>query len=207
MRLFLDNDIILKLSSIGLLPEIEKIFNTTPDLIYILPNAINYISKSSSVKKNYSQKVIDDAISVIKNYKAIPDEFIDQNRFIRLSNIDNIDSGEQLLFSLTPTSTDFLILTGDKKSLTQLNNDPNIYDIKDELTQKIVCLEFLVLKLLDLSTFQDISQKIIVSNYCKDTFIRIIFRQNNLTAENAKEGLMSYYNDLKSNSGSLLLDL
>lgn len=204
MELFLDNDIVLKLSSAGLLQEIEQIFNCTPDSIFILPSAFDYISKSNNVKRNYSQGTINNSLAIIKKYKKIPDDYTDDNKYIRLFDIDDIDSGEQLLYSLTPKTSKFLILTGDKRSITQLNNSPEINDICNYLSSKIVCLEYIILQLLDMYPFDEISKKIITSDYCKDMAIRISFMQNELTIEKAREGLQSYYNYLKKHSGNLL---
>ena len=85
MRLFLDNDIILKLSSIDILQEIEQIYSASPSSIYILGSAKHYIRNSNSVKKKYSKETIENALSAIENYSIIPDDFLDENRLIELS--------------------------------------------------------------------------------------------------------------------------
>lgn len=205
MELFLDNDIILKLASADLLQEIEKIFNTDPKSIYILPTAKHYVLRNKKLKKKYSQEELNNALSFISNYSIIPDDYINQERFISLSNIENIDTGEQALFAVLPKSVDFLILTGDKTALVKLYKQPNLDNIKKDLAGKIVCLESIILMLLELNSFEEISKKIIDSNYCGDIALEIIFSQTHMTLENVQFALNSYYRDLKKQTGDLLL--
>lgn len=204
MLLFVDNDIIIKLGSAGLIQEIEKIFNTNASSIFILPTAKSYFSKSKKLKHKYSHEIIDKTLSIINNYSVIPDEYIDQERFITLSSIENVDSGEKVLFSITPLLKDFLILTGDKNAIIQLNNHPILEPIKNDLARKIVCLESILIKLLERYNFNSISEKITQSDFFGDTVIRLIFSQSNLTLENVKNGLNSYYSDLRERTGVLL---
>ena len=117
MLLFLDNDIILKLSSAGLLKEIEKIYSCTADNIFVLPTAKYYISNSSSVKKKYAPEVVNSALESIKDYSDIPDQFINDDNFLELANIEGIDSGEQILFSISvPDHEVFYYDRGQKSS-------------------------------------------------------------------------------------------
>ncbi|OQY72392.1 MAG: hypothetical protein B6D44_10220 [Ignavibacteriales bacterium UTCHB2] len=202
MRLFLDNDIILKLSSIGMLQQIEQMFSAIPSSIYILGSAKYYIMNSSSLKKKYSKETIKNALTAIENYSVIPDEFLDENKLVELSKIESIDSGEQILYSLNVPDGEYLILTGDKRSLQQLSKySPGICNSH---TEKIVCLEKLFLKLLERFSFDDLSEKIITSDFCGDSVIKLCFSQNQLTIDKVKEGLNSYYSSLKSETGTLL---
>lgn len=206
MELFLDNDIILKLSAINSLNKIETIFNVSPDFVFILPTASAYIRNSKKVKEKYSSEVINNALEAINNYSVIPDEYIDQPKFIQLSGIDKIDSGEKILFSITTASNDFLILTGDKNSIKAISSHPGIDNIRHYLKNKIVCLERIVLTFLETINFDSLVQQIIDSDFCGDKTIKIIFEQTNLNAENVQEGLRSYFADLKYNAGSLLFE-
>lgn len=205
MLLFLDNDIILKLGALGLLQELENLFNTDASSIYVLPTTKHYISKNKKLRNKYSEELLHNILKVISNYQTIPDDFVNDQKYLSLADIDKIDSGERILFSLKPSVEDFLILTSDKNSIVQLNNQKQLQDIKRDLREKIVCLEYIVLKLIEINSFDFIKKRMNENDYGGDTTLKQIFNQSNLTQEMAREGLLSYYNDLKRNTDNLLL--
>ena len=202
MLLFLDNDIILKLSSIGILSEIEHLFSSPPSSIFILGTARHYIRNSSTLRKKYSKETIENALKAIETYNIIPDEYLDDSKFIELSQIDGIDSGEQILFSINIPDQDYLILTGDKRALRELSSHSK--NISDSHREKIICLELLFIRLLKYIPFEDLAQKIKAANFCGDSVIKFCFIQDNLTIDKVIEGLNSYLFNLKSETGSLL---
>lgn len=207
MLLFLDNDIILKLGALGLLKDLDKLFNTDASSIYVLPTAEHYMSNSKNLRIKYSEALLMDILALIKNYQDIPSEFINDEIYLSLTYIDKIDSGERLLFSLNPADKDFLILTGDKNSIIQLSNQQTIDKIKNELAGKIVCLEHIVLKLLEVTSFELIETRMREMDFGGDKTLKLVFNQYNLTVENARSGLLSFYNDLYRQSNNLLLPL
>jgi len=93
------------------------------------------------LEKNYDSETIKRAKKATEKYSIIPDEYNDEEKFQRLGDIEKIDSGEQILFSVTPQSDKFLILTGDKSSISALNNAEGVDDIKAHLKDKIIFLE------------------------------------------------------------------
>jgi hypothetical protein len=201
MKLFIDNDIILKISSISAWPEVEKTFGVTRDSFYVLPTAKYYIKRSKTVKENYSEEVIKCALEFIATCHEITEQQINKDEIDSLSEVLNIDAGEQILFSVKDIK-DFLILTGDKKAIIQLNFANQV--IKKKLEQKIVCLEKLLLEILRNNDF-DIIQNKIKSNYCSnDKVVKIAFTQSGLSVDKVNECLSSYYQDLKSKSNQLL---
>jgi hypothetical protein len=202
MELYLDNDIILKLSSINKLHLIEQIFQVSPNSIYILPSVIPYLKFNKKLLKTFSQKTLDYAITIISSYSKITNQ-INREHFVLLSGITDIDSGEQILFSIDPKN-DFLILTGDKKAIIELNINPKLDSIKTKLEKRIQCLESLFLILIKIVQFGYITIEIKESNFCNDISIKNIFSQTNLTLEKAEEGLISYLNDIKNKTGNLL---
>lgn len=207
MKLFLDNDIILKLGSLGYLDELEKIFVTHTSNIFILPSAFYYIKNNNKLRLKYSEASLENIIKKIKTYQEIPDDYIDDERFTSLADIEKIDSGERVLFALNLPETDFLILTGDKRSIEQLSIQLVDKNTIDYLNGKIVCLEFLITKILKIKGFEVVLNKMKESNFAGDSGMKLIFNQQTLTKENVQEGLMSFYNELKGKTGKLLNSL
>lgn len=203
MELFLDNDIILKLSSAGLLDKIAKIFNSSSSSIYILPTAKPYISKNKKVLSNYGASTVKETLATISNYRVIPDSYIDENKFIKLSQVAGIDSGEQVLYSLTPKSNNFFILTSDKISITALSNSSEINELHTFLKNKIVCLEQILILLIQSEGYAAIKEKVTNSNFCEDKMLKICFNQVNSNEKMILSCLKSYIKDLKDNAGTL----
>lgn len=204
LKLFLDNDIILKLGSLGFLDELEKIFVTNSSSIYILPTAFHYIKNNKKLRLKYSEESLQSIIKKIKTYQEIPNEYVDDERFLSLADIEKIDAGERVLFALNPTEKDFLILTGDKRSLEQLGIHLSDNKIIDDLNGKIVCLEFIITKLLKTKGFNIIKSKMKETNFAGDTGMKLIFNQRDLSLEKVNEGIMSFYNELKGKTKNLL---
>lgn len=207
MLLFLDNDIILKLGALGLIKELEKLFNTDASSIYILPSAKYFISNNKKLRIKYSEVLLQNTLKAIRNYQVIPDNFVNDQKYLSLADIDKIDSGERLLFSLNPADKNYLILTGDKNSIIQLSQQQNVDNIKSELKGKIVCLEYIVLKLIEINSFDFIETRMNEKDFGGDKTLKLVFNQSNLTLEKAREGLLSYFNDLKEKAKDMLTAL
>jgi len=201
MKVFIDNDIILKISSIAAWKEVEETFRVKRDSFYVLPTAKNYIQKSKTVKKNYTEEVIKYALEFIATCNEITEQQINKDDIDSLSEVPNIDAGELILFSVKNVN-DFLILTGDKKAIIQLNSANEA--IKEKLEHKIVCLEKLLLEILRNNDFETIERKI-KSNFCSnDKVVKIAFSQSDLSVGKVNECLSSYYQDLKNKSNHFL---
>ncbi len=196
MQLFIDNDILIKLGSADLLQNLNKVFNVNNSSIFILSTAKYYISRNKKLEQKYSREMLEKVLKTTNSYSIIPDEYLDQEVFLKLSNIPNIDSGEQVLYSIRPPANDFLILTGDKLSIKELYSNSDIKEIAEGLKNKIVCLEYLFLRLIDLEDFLSFSDRIKEANYCGDKTIELVFQQPAISTELARSGLLSYYRDL-----------
>lgn len=204
LKLFLDNDIILKLGSLEFLDELENIFTTNSSDIYILPTAFHYIKKNKKLLDKYSKESLQRIFEKIKTFSEIPDEYVDDVRFRSLADIEKIDAGERVLFALNPPEKDFRILTGDKRSLEQLSAQLSKSKMIDDLNGKIVCLEYLIAKILELRGIQLVEQNMKANNFGGDTELKLIFNQQTLDIEKINEGLMSFYNNLKEKTKDLL---
>ena len=79
MKVFIDNDIILKISSIAAWKEVEETFRVKRDSFYVLPTAKNYIQKSKTVKKNYTEEVIKYALEFIATCNEITEQQINKD--------------------------------------------------------------------------------------------------------------------------------
>jgi hypothetical protein len=190
---------------LGFLEDLEKLFNTDASSIYILPTVKPYVLNNKNLRKKYPEQSLQKILSTIENYQVITDELIDDKRYKYIANIERIDSGEKALFSINPVGKAFLVLTGDKNAIIQLCNQSNIEEIKICLTGKIVCLEYILLKLLDLYGINIIGQRMIEREFGGDLTLKLIFQQPDLTIIKCRNGLLSYLTDLDRQTNPLLL--
>lgn len=197
MELFLDNDIILKLSAAGLLEKLEEIYNVDASSIYVLPSAPYYFRNNPKFEKKYDSETIKQAKEAAEKYSIIPNKYIEFEKSIRLDAIERIDSGELTLYSLSPESEEFFILTGDKNSIRALNNAEGVDDIKAYLKEKIVFLEELMLVFIEKESFEKIFKSVSAANFCYDIVVRNCFNQTNVDEEKVVDCLKSYSNNLK----------
>ncbi len=199
MELFLDNDIILKLSAAGLLVKIEEVFDTDKSSIYVLPSARFYFKDNPRLKKIYSEQVLAHAKDATERYSIIPDEYNDDKKLRQLADIEKIDSGEQILFSLTPKRAEFRILTGDKHSIKALSRADGVEEIKTSLRNKIVFLEELILSLFKSLGFDLVFESVISADFSYDKVLKICFNKTKVNEKQVIDCLKSYINDLKRN--------
>jgi hypothetical protein len=191
------------LSAAGLLEKIEEIYKVDSSSIYVLPSAPFYFKNNPKLEKNYDSETIDRAKEAVNRYSIIPDEYNDDEKFQSLANIDKLDSGEQILFSLTPQTGEFLILTGDKNSISALNITANVDDIKAHLKDKIIFLEELMLVFIKEVGFEKISKSVSAANFCFDKVLRTCFNQTNADDEKVVYCLKSYVNTQKQSCPNL----
>jgi hypothetical protein len=191
------------LSAAGLLVKIKEIYKVDSSSIYVLPSAPFYFKNNPKLEKNYDSETIKRAKQAAEKYSIIPDEYNDDEKFQKLADIEKIDSGEKILFSLTHQTEEFLILTGDKNSISALNNAEGVDDIKAYLKDKIIFLEELMLVFIEKVSFEKISKSISAANFCYDIVVRNCFNQTNVDEEKVVDCLKSYSNKLKQTCTNL----
>jgi len=97
-----------------------------------------------------------------------------------------------------------LILTGDKVSITALNESSVISSIQRYFKNKIVCLEQILINLIRSEGFIDIKNNIEKSNLCgDDKTIKICFNQTDAVESDVTNCLDSYISDLKKQAPNL----
>jgi hypothetical protein len=120
----------------------------------------------------------------------------------RLSSLEDIDSGEAMLFAASVLYSDSIILTGDKRSIESLAN----FEHKEKFKNRIMILEQIIKRYIVSKGFDEIKNKIIPFNEI-DTSIRTIFGSGDLSKpDNVELALTSYINDLRTRTANLLID-
>jgi len=205
----LDNDIILKLATYNLFEETIKTFNVQINQVKILDTFIYKVSKQINRKRTNNPVLhnIEAALKIAKDCNNLSQIDVNQDYFITLEKIEEIDIGEATLLSyvsyLNQQGNLSYLLTGDKRCLKALNN-PNIDNIIQPLAGKIWCLEQLILKDIEVYGFACIQQKIYPAREC-DTNLKFIFGVSIESPENdVIQGFKKEISWLKQQTGNLL---
>jgi hypothetical protein len=142
-----------------------------------------------------------------KTLPKISESDIDQEIFIQLSNIENIDQGEAILTShaiqIIQKDKSAQIFTGDKRFIKALAK-VNLPIIQESLNHRLWCLEQLVLRNIEADGFETIRDFIVPVREC-DTAIKSVFGSGlKSTPENSLATLKKYIEECRQEAGNLL---
>ena len=120
-----------------------------------------------------------------------------------LSGMAGIDPGEVTLFSAAAHADDILVLTGDKRALRGLGKQ-TVTPVIQKLQGKFICLEMLILILLNINGLEWVRQKICPHRDLDRAVQAILGSSCNASEESVREALSSYIKDLHADCVELL---
>lgn len=191
MLLFADNDILLKLGLLGLLPDFIKLFNLSAKQVYITQSTV--FSLESQLKKfTYDNEKIQDILNIVRDFEKINN--ININLLKRL-DINNIDSGEAILAAKFIEEEQGFLATGDKRFLVAIKNTEFVECFKHR-----VCTFELALRLLcDELGYDCVKSRILAAlpllSRNLDGLFKLAFKSSS-NQENDFECLVSYTQDI-----------
>ncbi|ETX04828.1 MAG: hypothetical protein ETSY2_26520 [Candidatus Entotheonella gemina] len=207
MIILSDNDIIYKLAACDLLDEALVVLGVTPTDVYVLPTA-KYkfgITKSPArTEAQYGSTVV----TRIRNFLTQVHELdvVGSTEELRLlAEADGIDAGEAVLFSATVLFDHYLLATGDKNSLRAVASTPVSQPIAHRLSGHVICLEQIVMHIIEHFGFMYAKNKIVPARSC-DTALRVAFGSGDAATElNVLAALDGYINELRSLAVDVLI--
>lgn len=200
-----DNDVLKKLACCNLYDEFLQAFNVSLKDVFILNTAKPVLlkRKRKQIDEESLQRLTTflDAVQVIA---TVPDP----DEQAALTEQQNIDAGEAVLFSVTHQTEGSLLATGDKRSLESLAkaNDEVCRRLCEKLAGKVVCFEQIVLRIIDSQTFEAVRDKLISGRECDKALAIVLGSGLDATELVVRDGLVSYINHLRTNSATLLID-
>ncbi|MEH1780258.1 MAG: hypothetical protein V7L26_14270 [Nostoc sp.] len=203
---FTDNDVILKLAAYHIFWEMVASLNIKDENIRILPTAAKVFSGSRKISREFKPISIERAKQITNQCKTIDDCVIHNTSEYRLlASTDGIDVGEALLVAATQTEKDFFLLTSDKRFLKSLALS-NFNEVKQRLYKKTICLEQLVIHVIDHAGFDLVCRRIASADAC-DQVISEAFQLGKQTKhQDVVKVLNQAIEDLRSKTGDLLID-
>ncbi|MGB7708957.1 MAG: hypothetical protein WBL95_05325 [Microcoleus sp.] len=210
----IDNDIIKKLATFQLFDNTLKLFDASYDQVNILETAKykfenDWIKFEGGKTRKTEDRFINykQVLSLTKTLANISQADIDQEIFIQLSSIENIDQGEAIITShaikLIQKNKSAQIFTGDKRFIKALAK-VNLPIIQESLNHRLWCLEQLVLRNIEADGFETIRDLIVPVREC-DTAIKSVFGSGlNSTSDNSLATLKNYIEECRQEAGNLL---
>ena len=210
----IDNDIIKKLATFKLFDKTIQLFDASYEQVHILETAkYKFENDWKKFEGGRSRKIEDPVINykqVLYLTKTLPnilESDIDQEIFIQLSSIENIDPGEAILASyaikLIQNNKYAQIFSGDKRFIKALAN-VSLPIIQQSLNHRLWCLEQLVLRNIEADGFETIRDLIVPVREC-DKAIKNVFGSGlNSTSENSLTTLKFYIEECRQEAGNLL---
>lgn len=200
---FVDNDVILKLVACNLFWEAVGVLGLTPDDLRVRASTKYYFRKKPKI---YPQAVREQAIAVVEQCQLIDDPPINEELQI-LQQIEGIDPGEGVLIVATQPEPSFYLMTGDKRCLEALATAPQLVEVRQRLEGRVVCLEQLILRLIETQEFSKILTLVLPAREY-DKALRSVFGSGErATRDKVLLGLTGYIQDLRSKTEGLLVDI
>lgn len=202
---FLDNDIILKLIACDLFEEGIKALGVNQEQIRVLAVARFYFQKSRKIRQSYSEEICNKAVQLVSQCQRIQGDAVDPDELSLLQSIEGIDPGEAVLIAGTKNETDFYFISGDKRCLKALGWGKNLDAIRERLRGKGICLEQIILRLIEVKGFDFVFSKVLPARGY-DTALRAIFGSGErATQDNVIMSLRGYIRALQEESNGLLM--
>ena len=190
MIILADNDIIHKLTCCDLLLEFIEWLESPPNEIWVLPE-LKY--KIRRLLKSNAQALERFNLFVVNNTKVVPEASVDN-----LNKFASLDVGEQKLLAVFIECTESArFVTGDKRALKDIAKLANKdLELQQSLTDKVDCLEKIMLGLVEKFGFSAINTKVCASEI-GDGVLKMAFGRDE---NHAKDALKSYLLDLKESA-------
>ena len=197
MKLLVDTDAFCKLSVSGLFFKAINLLEADLTECARLP-ALPYMLKKGKLRTMYGPAVCDALIPIAHSMPRMP--IVDYSNDVwldKLTSVQSIDPGEAQLLAMG-AATGSLVMTGDKRALRAVKN---IGDFSHSLSGRIVVLETILIALCDRFGPAKIRQYI-PELAASDMMVKVCFSSSNT---DPRDGLNSYYNDLKTSLDPLVL--
>jgi hypothetical protein len=155
-----DTDITIKLSSCNLLENTLRILGVTVDDVFVFrEEAYRVYTYDPDVRKSYSPAAIQRAKKFINRVHRI-ETAVDLEEQAYMSAAD-IDSGEQVIFSATRETSDFVVLTADRKALKILAHANGCGGIQNRTAGRVLCPENVLLRLISAGDFAGVRNGVV----------------------------------------------
>jgi hypothetical protein len=206
MVYFLDNDVILKLTTYRMLVEALDCLEIDRSDIRVLASA-RFVFISKKLQKKYSAETLLSAIEFVKSCATISAQDNDEYRLLEKQAKNDIDPGEATLIAATFHESASLLATGDKRCLQALATIESLELIHKKLQGRVICLEQIICKLIETQDFDWVLERVIPNLDCDKALKSAFGSGSNSQSGTVLETLNVYIQNLQKTSSGILSDL
>jgi hypothetical protein len=202
LKLFVDNDVILKLAQYGILEHLTALFTGPVDLIALDSAKYKLLPKRNRLELCKTEVVASRVEAFLDAAIPASSEPVDVELLERLNGSPGIDTGEALLFAAAASADNARVLTGDKRALTGLVEllDTHCAQL---LAGKIIMLEALLQGFTQIDPGH--TQYVVRLNPTVDKALTNVFGVSApASVDSVLAGLESYKGHVKKALGNLL---
>jgi hypothetical protein len=202
-----DNDIIKKLAICDLLEECLAVLDCGHSEMFVLPAArfvLGVAKDPDKARARLGAAAFDRLADFLGKVPVIqqPPDPQEQRLF---DDIVGIDAGEAILFSATAAFSDFILATGDKRSLKALSTMEGAEAITGRLTGRVMCFEQIMVRIMNRYGFELLRNHAVPAVDC-DIALSAVFGSGLSAVEaNVRHGFTSYIEHLRRECGELLV--
>lgn len=173
-----------------------------PSQIRRLPAAIHQVRKSRSFRNNYGEEVLQEIAPIIEEIPVV-DAPIDEDLLDVLGDV--VDEGEALLMAIAATSESTLLMSGDKRAVSDLAESEMADQCVQALQGRIVSLEAVLWMLV--SELGGGTVRADFAPVIGHKTLRIVLSLN-ASSDNQRclDGIRSYFNDIDRHARGLLFN-
>jgi len=204
LKLFVDNDVILKLAQYGILEQLTMLFTGTTDLVALDSARYKLLPKRNRLELCKTEDVAGRVEAFLDAAITVSSEPVDVEILEELNGSPGIDAGEALLFAAAASAKNTRVLTGDKRALAGLGGLQHS-NCAQALAGKIIMLEALIQGFSQADP--GLTQTVVRSNPTVDKALTNVFGVSSpASSDSVMDGLESYKGHLKKTLGGLLND-
>ncbi len=204
MVYFLDNDVILKLTTYRMLDEALDGLEIDRSNIRVLDSARFVFEKKKELREKYSAAIREAAIDFVKQHVKIASQDSDEHRLLIGQN--GIDIGEATLITATIQESASFLVSGDKKCLNALVAK-DLDSIHKKMQGRVICLEQIICRSIQTQGFDWVLERVLPNLECDKTLKAAFGSGTKSQAETVLYTLNSYIQDLQVKSSGILSDL
>lgn len=199
-RLLIDNDILFLLGGCGLLEEAAGVLGFALDACLRRDSVPFMARKSKKIRAQYPAEALS-AVQDLCVRIPVVDYAADPALSQRLAEAPHVDEGETQLIAILIEQPTWLLTTGDKQALQSLASIEVLADLRAAVAGRIVCLETILLTLMQRSAPLLVAERLRVVRDAHKTLRTVFIDSNIVTPGACEEGLLLYNQQLAAEVG------
>jgi hypothetical protein len=193
-----DSDALSLLAAAGLLPHTLAVLGASETQVYRL-ESLSHMLRRGRIGKTWTPDTRTEALREVQRIQVWRHQ-PDAELLNRIIAADGVDDGEALLYASLVEHPTYLLVSGDKRSMRALCEAPDLRDIRAAISGRVICLETLLLALIDGHGPVAIGRSF--EPVLTHVTLRVVFTATNMVKEGAcQSAVISYFRELKGHVG------